>query len=168
MNANPFAPPLAIFHSPSPPALVTCIPVSLNGYHSNHSHLSTGEWKSVLLHEARTELQNEVTWTMMWSTLRKWLPLHSSFWFHSHALCFSFESFVQRVEGVRSHNGSLLDDSSGSSATRLHSARSWTCSFFSGGLAHTDASMWAIWKLRGKQAYQGLGLPPPHPPPHFY
>lgn len=98
-----------------------------------------------------------------WSTLRKWLPLHSSFWFHSHALCFSFWSFVLYAEGCRPHNGSLLDESSGSSATRLHSARSWTCSSFGRGLAHANGFHERNLLTSGKSAYQVLRLFP-----HFF
>lgn len=57
---------------------------------------------------------------------------------HEHC-AFSFEPFVLRVEGSRSHNGSLLDDCSGRRATRLHGARSRSGSFFSGGLARADS-----------------------------
>lgn len=71
---------------------------------------------------------------IMASLLRKWF---APFKFQvplSRALCFSFESFVLLVEGSRAHNGSLLEKSSGSSATRLHRTRSRRpYSFFAGG-----------------------------------
>lgn len=57
---------------------------------------------------------------------------------HEHCV-FSFEPFVLRVEGSRSHNGSLLDDCSGRRATRKPSARSGSGSFLRGGLARADS-----------------------------